>query len=251
MKKNYFLTIFLGFVASLAIIAQNDLAISIDGYTNNQTLTGGDLNLVLTITNNSSSTMNVGDSIFFAFIFDGLGSTIDGVPAVINVDQNTGAVSFAIDYYSATLTEALEPDSSASIPIITLTAGGISLGVCGIVSHTSAGMVANSTFPGDDNPADNEFCLTYDVTSIEEDLKDIANTIYVYNNQLILENNSSTANTSAEISIINLTGQTVQTEQVVLQNGTMTLPLNNLTEGIYVVSMNVGGFISSKKVLVK
>ena len=105
----------------------------------------------------------------------------------------------------------------------------------------------------DRNPSDNQACVTWVVTGVglAEELKTIANETFIANNQLVIENNSVDFNSSAIINVINISGQVVATENMVIQRGRNTVELDNLSTGLYVVSFQVENKISTTKVMVK
>ncbi len=266
MKKVLLMMIIGGAVAltSQTANAQNDLKVEFDTYTNNQVLVGpvktdgagnDAINCDITITN-MGDPIAVGDTIIVGYQISGTFFSIGFTP---------NAYSFITDEVIATGGTVQRSGGDIALVFGTETAAGTQRSICAYATLVDPNLfdLADLTYNGDDNAADNLACVTYELDGyvIDEntgffvglgvDLKSIANKTFIANNQLVLDNNSADFNTAAIINVISMSGQVVASENMLIERGRNTVDLNNVSTGIYLVSIQVEDEITTAKVMVK
>jgi hypothetical protein len=249
------------------VFAQRDLRIEFVNYTSSQVVTGsvgtsglatGAINIVATITNDGP-TIAAGDTIVYGHIINGQvglfgpsGFIQNNFEAlVLNLDLATG------QSFSTTI-------GLLKLEFGTATAAGTQRTFCVYAALVGSSVWGDQStfdlsFNADATTANNSACVSYelngtvinDQVGLAEDLKKIANKTFITNNRLIIENNDVDFKSAAIINVINISGQVVSTENRVIQGGRNTIKLNNLSAGIYVVSIQVEDEISTTKVMVK
>jgi len=197
---------------------------------------------------------------------------INDGPTLISTDTIVLGLLLNNNLFSLALTQGgfnFIDTTLASGDTLTFNVGGLFLGfpqgaaqgtqsvLCAYASLVGADSFnpADTTFNGDLTPGNNIACVTYEldgtVVGIEENLEKISGKTYIANNQLIIENNDVDFNTPAIINVINIAGQVIHSENMVIQRGRNTIGLNNLNTGIYIVSIQVEGQLTTKKVFVR
>lgn len=252
MKKIYML--FAAIVCLSLTVNAQDLSVSFTDYTDGQVVvgpSGGTFQSNFTITNNGSP-LGVGDTIIFAYYVDG---TLRSARTF-----NAGFFSNENDSVRATGSSITRGVGQVTLTFATGAVAGDQVNICAFaylqgVSGVVASGIDTVNFNGDLTPADNMACFDYEfdgVTGLDENLSALSDRTYISNRQLVIENNNiADFNSQATVNIINLTGQIVQTEELMIQQGNNTIGLNNLPMGIYVVSIQVDSKITTKKVMIQ
>lgn len=235
MKKIYTL-IAAAFVAFGANAQGYDLSISWSALTDGETVTETEFEGGIIITN-EGGTLSTGDTLCFGYRIDGSFFTLGFAGGynyiVLEADMATGE-TMSFDN-GVVVTPPLEAEFCAVIHGI----GAASFG----------------TFEGDTNPDDNITCVSINVEEIDdsgiEDLALALGNVYVAGGQLMIVNEGVTVENQANLKIININGQTVQTENLTLSQGTSAVEINNLSAGIYIVAIEVEGAMLTRKISIQ
>lgn len=249
MKKIYMVlaAALLAFGAS----AQHDLAVNLVSHSSGGTDASDPLTFQFEAENVGDSTILTGDTVWFCLLFNG---------DIVGLDLATGGVNGFI------LEEDLAPGDVFLVPEIgidwldqpeptTIEVCGVVFGP-GVVSFSGEGPGIEEIIVNDDDPSNNYDCISAELPvgvddSGIEDLELVLSEVYVVGNHLTIVNEGVNAENQANLNIINMNGQTVQTENFVIAQGVNTVEINSLSTGIYFVSIEVEGAIITKKVSIQ
>lgn len=238
MKKIYTL-IAAAFVA-FGANAQYDLSIAYTAYAGGETVTTTGIDLSFSVTNEGPATLTITDTIFVSYTRDGV--------AVYVTNVNITGVQYIL------LEEDLAPGASVGPfgPTDLGVPSGFSEEFCAVVYGVGAASVMTTN---DDDYSNNTSCLSINVTdgydvSIEDNQLELTN-VYAAAGNLMIVSEGSSAGKLANMNIVNLNGQTVQTEAFVVSQGINTVALNNLAAGIYVVSIEIEGVLVTRKISIQ
>jgi hypothetical protein len=238
MKKIY--TLIAAAVFTFGANAQYDLSIDYTAYDGGEVETATGIDLSFSVTNEGDVALEITDTIWVSY-------TRDGTPVNVTNVNVTGAQYIALE-------EPLAPGASVGPygPTSLGVPSGFNEDFCAVVYGVG---VASLDETNDDNYTDNVMCIEIDVetgfdVSIEENEFSLSS-IFVNAGNLMIVNEGTDAGKTANVSIVNISGQTVQSETVVLSNGTNTVALNNLSNGIYLVAIEVEGAVITRKVSVQ
>ena len=240
MKKIYTL---LAVCLSFAATAQNDLVLTLDNYTDGASISDDPILLDFTITNNGG-TISSGDTIYWAYtVGTDYYSTIDLAGpgyvtyTVLSADFNNGD-SFGVDGADIPMSWAYDQ-------------GGLNPTICAVVAGVGAVSLSSVW---DATPTDNKECVDYTVTSVAgiDVQSDAVGKVYITdNNVLKIENANGSFDATANIQIMNISGQTVQATQTQLEGSVADVQLNELSTGIYLATIEINGNVVTKKFAVK
>lgn len=239
MKKIYTLIAVLAF--TFGATAQDfDLSCVFQSYTAGSTVDDDPTDGTIIITNEGDP-IGIGDTLCFGFL-------IDGSPYSLALDA--GFYNFFVTEEEFGTGETM----SFGTDMLAWAALGISVEWC--ATAYGIGALSVPDFAGDANPDDNSSCVTYNLPeevddSGIEDLELVLSNVYVAAGQLMIVNEGVNADNQANLNIINMNGQTVQTENFVISQGTTAVEINNLSAGIYIVAIEVEGAVITRKVSIQ
>ncbi|MFT5824340.1 MAG: hypothetical protein ACI8ZM_005607 [Crocinitomix sp.] len=239
MKKIYTLIAVMAFTFSAS--AQFDLSCEFATYTAGSTVADDPMDGTIVITNEGED-IAIGDTLTFGYIIDG------------------DSYSLALDagFYNFFITEEVFVSGttlSFGDPALAWAALGIDVDLCATVY--GIGALAVPDFTGDADPTDNSSCITYELPDAPiddtgiEDLNLVLSNVYVAAGQLMIVNEGANDDVQANLNIVNMNGQTVQTENFALATGTSIVELNNLSAGIYIVAIEVEGAVITRKISIQ
>jgi hypothetical protein len=240
MKK--ITTLILAIAFSLMARAQtNDLTIAFINITAGS-LQSGIVNAAFSITNNGSDAIAIGEKLWFGLNVD-------------DINYNFNAMSGAFEY--ETLTSSLAVGAAKTIYIQFSAQANIPKNVCVVTYGTNLALISYAQYPltttWDANFSDNSTCFTYTPFPVSiEELTEMTEKVFFENNQLVYDWTNINQTNEANIKMTNMAGQTILSETVQLNEGRNRLDVNNnLASGLYLVSFQVNGEVSSTKVYVK
>ncbi len=238
MKKIY--TLIAATCVAFGANAQVNLSIAYTAYAGGETVTTTGIDLSFSVTNEGASALEITDTIFVSYSRDGVAVNVTNV--------NVTGVQYIL------LAEPLAPGASVGPfgPTDLGVPSGFSEEFCAIVYGTGAASVVATD---DVDYSDNTSCLTLNVTdgfdvSIEDNQLELTN-VYAAAGNLMIVSEGTAAGKLANMNIVNINGQAVQTESFVISQGTNTVALNNLAAGIYVVSIEIEGVLVTRKISIQ
>ncbi|WP_027418534.1 T9SS type A sorting domain-containing protein [Crocinitomix catalasitica] len=240
MKKIY--TLAAAALLTFAAQAQNDFAVSYDNYTTGETTDDQPFLGTYTIENVGTTTIAAGDTLWYGYLVDGAVFSIVLVP-----DGVSGTI----------LAEDFAPGATLNVPSeIPWAELDMTIEICAIVfGEGVASFRGDDMISNDDDVTNNTDCVNAVLPAPSdagiEDFGSLLENVYVANGQLVIVNNAVASSNNANLNIINISGQTVQTENMILQAGTTTVSLNNLAAGIYLVAVEVEGTVVTRKISVQ
>lgn len=237
MKKIYTL------IACLAITfgatAQFDLSATFVAYAEGSTVDDDPMNGQITIVNEGAPIL-AGDTLTFGLFID------DGP---YGLDLTAGVYNFFV------LEEpmATGDEMTFGTDMLAWAALGISVECCATVY--GVGEAAVTDHAGDSNPDDNRSCITYNLPEVDdsgiEDFELTLSNVYVAAGQLMIVNDGFNSDEIANLNIVNMGGQVVQTENFTLTQGTNAVEIDNLSTGIYIVAIEVEGAVITRKISIQ
>lgn len=241
MKKIY--TLLAAFCVVFGANAQTDFSVEWVSLTPGTTYDEASLDAQFTVTNESADTYLSGDTILISY-------TVNDNPRFIDNINGAG-------WSRVFLTEDMAPGATVGpfgFPALSFPSG-ITLDLCAVVYGLGDNSVTEEGFDEDVNPDDNVTCVSVDVTDgfdvgIEEAGLSLTN-VYVSGNQLLMVNEGTNGEALVNLSIVNMNGQTVQTNNFVMIQGTNSVAINDLTPGIYIVAIEVNGEVSTRKISIQ
>lgn len=246
MKKIYTLIAATAMVFSAS--AQNDWAANLITPTSGSTSTSDPLMIDFEAENMSDNTYSAGDTLWFSLGIEG---------SIVGLDLAAGGVNGYI------LADDIAPGGTFTVPTVGIDWVGVdaetSYEICvvvygiGIASFSGDGETIEDIIVGDDDTSNNLDCFTAELpvhTGVEE-LGLSLSQVYTSGDELVIVNEGTNGSEMANVSIINMNGQTVQTENLVMAQGTSSVAINDLAPGIYVVAIEVDGIVESKKVAIQ
>ncbi|MDA7804034.1 T9SS type A sorting domain-containing protein [Crocinitomix sp.] len=250
MKKIYTLIAILAF--TFGATAQDDFAVNLVSHTEGDTDDSDPMDFEFEVENVGSTTYGDGDTLVVSLAIDG---------AIVSLELAGGYVSFLF------LTEDFAPGDIYSVPVVagidwldqpvptTVSLCAVVYGM-GVESFSGGGPSVEEYIVNDDDVSNNTSCISVilpvavDDSGIE-DLGLTLSNVYVSGNQLMLENEGINGEALVNLSIVNMNGQTVQTNNFVMVQGTSALAINSLAPGIYVVAIEVEGQIATRKISIQ
>ncbi len=243
MKKIYTLLAVMAFAFSASAQLEYDLSVSFEAHTEGASVSGSPMNGVI-IVKNEGPVIPAGDSLFFNYKIDG---------GDYDLALNAGFVNFSVleeDF----ATGAEMPFGNAELAWAEL---GITVELCANVYGVGQASFLVENYLGDTDTTNNILCIDYtlpdapiDDASIEDLSLELSN-VYVAAGQLMIVNEGANDDVQANLNIVNMNGQTVQTENFALVTGTSIVELNNLSSGIYIVSIEVEGDFITRKISIQ
>lgn len=221
--------------------AQYDLSASWVAYSAGESVSDNPMNGTFTITNEGAADIAIGDTVCYGIIVD------DGP---YGVDLTGGVYNFIV------LEEPFVAGTSLTVGLVELAWAELGITVNACATAYGVGTASVMDHVGDSNPDDNRECISYmlpeapDDSGIEDFETALAN-VYVANGSLMIVNSGVTVNEQANLNIVSVNGQLVQTSNFVLTQGTSTVDVSSLSTGIYIVSIEVNGAVISKKVSIQ
>jgi hypothetical protein len=236
MKKIYTLIAIMAFTFSAS--AQFDLSCEFAAYTAGATTDDDPMDGTIVITNEGAD-LPIGDTLTFGFI-------IDGDPYSLALDA--GFYNFFVleETFVSGTTLAFGSDALAWAAL------GIEVEIC--ATAYGIGALAVPDFTGDSDPSDNSSCITYQLPVDDSGIEDLSlelSNVYVAAGQLMIVNDGANDDVQANLNIVNMNGQIVQTENFVLASGTSIVELNNLTTGIYIVAIETEEGVITRKIAIQ
>lgn len=159
MKKIYLLAFFTGF--GFLANAQNDLSVTLNNYNAGEATSDDPLDMVFTITNESTSPVATADTIYFGFLVGTMNYSINLMAGsvsyiILNADLAAGA--------SINLATLTTPPATMSMQWIYDELSGLTGTIC---AFAGVGEASLSATPGADaNYLDNTMCVDYTVTEV-------------------------------------------------------------------------------------
>jgi hypothetical protein len=244
--KKIFTILAIAAVSTSAFAQTHDLSIVFDNYATGSTNAISTFNADMTITNEGSTTLAIGDTI-------GVGAKIDG-----NFYSLAGTPNA---YSQVTLSAALAPAGTLPLAVGSLTLtfpqGVTTANVCAVAFSQDRSSIPFDAFTAtsyaavDVNPSDNESCSTFNKpVGVQESLNKLSEKMYVANGELIFENSDYNFEEAAQVSVMDISGRTIVSTSIEL-NDRNTISLAGQTTGIYFVQLTVGDKVSTAKVFVK
>lgn len=235
MKKIYTL-IAAAFVAFGANAQDYDLSIAWSALTDGETVTETEFEGGIIITNEGAP-LPIGDTLCFGYRIDGSFFTL----------------SFGGGYNYVVLEAEMATGETMSFDNGVIVTPPLEAEFCAVVH--GIGSASFGTFEGDTNADDNLTCVSIDVEEIDdtgiEDFALALGNVYVAGGQLMIVNEGVTVENQANLKIININGQTVQSENLTLSQGTTSVEISNLSAGIYIVAIEVEGAVLSRKISIQ
>ena len=241
MKKIYTLIAVMAFGFSATAQLEYDLSIEFEAYTAGSSIDESPMNGVMVITN-EGPTIPTGDTLFFNYLIDGSDYTMD---------LTAGSVNYSV------LAEDMLTDATLSFgnPALEWASLGITVEMCanvyGVGQNTFLG---EETYAGDTDISNNQSCISYTLPVDDSGIEDLnisLSNVYITAGQLMIVNDGANDDVQANLNIVNMNGQTVQTENFVLASGTSTVALNNLSAGIYIVAIETEEGVITRKVSIQ
>ncbi len=225
---------------SLTAVAQVDLSAKFVTYEPGDIIDVSPMDGRFIITNGGADLV-LGDSIFFAYL-------VDGVPQTLTLTTDYQ------DYYHVDV-DGIPTGGEIILGSETLdwTALGFDVEFCCIVYGLGAASV-DLAFPLDDDPSDNNSCIVFVESEEPASLKneDLSiGDVYIDAGQLMIVNNGIGSDAQADVNIINMNGQVAQNESIALTSGTSMMEVSSLATGVYVVSIQVNGAVINRKISIQ
>ena len=250
--KRIFTIITIALISSSAF-AQNDLTVTFTNITAGTLQPAGPFDATVTITNNGTATYPFTYVVGYQYLIDNMVN-----PGVIYNQALSNFLSSPFapgDSFTLTRTPDLSSSPVAGTPEVCVIVYGINTDInamAALQTITNDG----TTYPTsawDGNFTDNYVCVTNTVvgTTSVADLNEVTNKLYYANNQIIFDWTNMNEDNSAEISILNLQGQVIESNKINVYKGRNTLNLkNHISKGLYLVSFKMHGNVSTTKILV-
>ncbi len=237
MKKIYTLIAIMAFTFSAS--AQFDLSCEFAAYTAGATINDDPMDGTIVITNEGDD-IPIGDTLTFGYI-------IDGDPYSLALDAGYYNFFVTEEVFVSGTTLAFGSDALAWAAL------GITVEIC--ATAYGIGALAVPDFTGDTDPSNNSSCISYELPVVDdsgiEDLSLELSNVYVAAGQLMIVNDGANDDVQANLNIVNMNGQIVQTENFVLASGTSIVELNNLTTGIYIVAIETEEGVITRKISIQ
>lgn len=248
MKKIYTLIALAAFTFSAT--AQADFAVNLVSHTVGDTDDSDPLLFQFEVENVGSTTMAIDDTIFVGLSFDGAPlqvTLVGGFTGYFLTEELGPGDVFTVPDLNI---DWLDQDVETTIEVCAMVYGS------GVASIAGPGPTALEAIAGDDDITNNSACISavlpvgVDDASIEGLNLNLSN-VYVTAEQLVIVNDGSSDNVQANLNIVNMNGQIVQTENFVLGTGTSFVNLNNLNTGIYIVAIETEKGVVTKKISIQ
>jgi hypothetical protein len=250
MKKIYTLIALAAF--TFTATAQDDFAVNLVSHAEGDTDASNPMDFEFEVENVGETTYPEGDTLVVSLEVDGAVSALDLTPGFVNYIFLEGdfAPGDIISVPATTGIEWLEQPEPTTINLC-----GVVFGM-GVASFSGAGPSTAEFIVGDDDVSNNISCISVELpVAVDdagiEDLSLVLSNVYVASNQLYLINEGANDDVQANLNIVNMNGQTVQTENFALNSGTSIVELNNLTAGIYIVTIEVEGALITRKISIQ
>lgn len=232
MKKIY--TFIAVALTAMTANAQYDISISWNALTEGGTVTETEFEGGFTITNEGSP-IAAGDSVLYGYRIDGefYNMAFGGGANFTQLEEEWGTGESMSFDNGVVVTPPLDAE------------------FCAVVH--GVGIASLTTFLGDEDTDNNVSCVSISVVDDSgiEDLGIELSEIYVAGEQLMITNNGMNGEELVNLSIVNMNGQIVQVESLVMVQGTSSVAVSDLAPGIYVVSIEVNGNVEARKVSIQ
>jgi len=218
-----------------------DLSVTFEAYTAGASVNDSPMNGVIVV-KNEGPTIPTGDTLFYNYIIDG---------SDYNLDLGAGFVN-----YTVLVADMLSGDEmSFGNPALAWAELGITVDLCANVYGVGQASFLVANYLGDTDSTNNKSCIAYTLPEVDDasiENFDLAlGNIYIAGGQLMIVNEGVNSEEIANLNIVSMSGQIVQTENVTLFQGTNSIEIANLVAGIYIIAIEVDGAIVTRKVSIQ
>jgi hypothetical protein len=235
MKKTHALVVFL--IASFSAVGQFNLSCEFLTYAEGGIVADHPMDGRIVVTNEGPDIAS-GDTIVVGYI-------VSGTPNSLELEEGSYTI-YETEEVFVSGTSVTIGSAELEWPAI-----GGEVELC--AAAFGVGLPSVPDFTGDTDSTDNTSCITYVIPDLMGN-NEIRNSnlnlsrIYTTPSQLIIVNDGLSSSLSASLSIFNMNGQVIQTENIVLSSGITMIELNNLKTGIYMVTINTQEGLITRKI---
>ena len=230
-------TFFSLLIISFGASAQFDLSCEFVSHAEGASVVDDPMDGRIIITNEGAD-IPIGDTLTFGYI-------VSGEPYSLTLDAGS--------YDSFGLEEVFVSGTSLTFGSDELEWFELDLEVEVCATVYGIGPLAVPDFTGDTDTSNNSTCITYTLPHPSASIHSESSNLnlvnfYVNADQLMLVNDANNGDLQAKLSIAKMNGQIVRNENFVLSNGTTVIPLNSLTTGIYLITVETEVGLITRKI---